>query len=74
MAKRRYVMGDKGRRDKEKGQKQKLKKKDQAIKRALEKQPTKAPERNPPVRSNARAGTESRRPVDGTERGPINMI
>jgi hypothetical protein len=43
MAKRRYVMGDKGRRDKEKGQKQKLKKKDQAIKRALEKQPTKAP-------------------------------
>jgi hypothetical protein len=36
-------MGDKGKKDKEKSRKQKLKKQEQAVKIALEKQPTKAP-------------------------------
>jgi hypothetical protein len=36
-------MGDKGKKDKEKSRKQKLKKQDQVIKIALEKQPPKAP-------------------------------
>jgi len=35
-------MGDKGKKDKEKSRKQKLKKQDTAAKTALEKQPTKA--------------------------------
>jgi hypothetical protein len=36
-------MGDKGKKDKEKNRKQKLKKHDQTVKIALEKQPIKAP-------------------------------
>jgi hypothetical protein len=35
-------MGDKGKKDKEKSRKQKLKKQDRAVRIALEKQPTKA--------------------------------
>jgi hypothetical protein len=41
--KRRNAMGDKGKKDKDKTRKQKIKKQEQIAKRALEKQPIKAP-------------------------------
>jgi hypothetical protein len=36
-------VGDKGKKDKDRNRKQKLKKQEEAVKRALEKQPAKAP-------------------------------
>jgi hypothetical protein len=41
--KRRYVMGDKGKKDKNKARKQKIKKQAQTAKTSLEKLPTKIP-------------------------------
>jgi len=41
--KRRYAMGDKGKKDKDKARKQKLKKQKQTAKKILEKLPTKTP-------------------------------
>jgi len=41
--KRRYAMGDKGKKDKDKARKQKLKKQEQTAKKILEKLPTKTP-------------------------------
>ena len=41
--KKRYAMGDKGKKDKDKARKQKLKKQKQTAKKILEKLPTKTP-------------------------------
>jgi len=41
--KKRYAMGDKGKKDKDKARKQKLKKQEQTAKKILEKLPTKTP-------------------------------
>ena len=41
--KRRYAMGDKGKKDKDKARKQKIKKQEQTAKKNLEKLPTKTP-------------------------------
>ena len=41
--KRRYAMGDKGKKDKDKARKQKMKKQEQTAKKNLEKLPTKTP-------------------------------
>ena len=41
--KRRYAMGDKGKKDKDKARKQKIKKQEQTAKKNMEKLPTKAP-------------------------------
>jgi hypothetical protein len=41
--KRRYAMGDKGKKDKDKARKQKIKKQEQTAKKNLEKLPTKNP-------------------------------
>jgi hypothetical protein len=41
--KRRYAMGDKGKKDKEKGQKRKINKKEQKAKGKLAKQPRRTP-------------------------------
>jgi hypothetical protein len=41
--KRRYAMGDKGKKDKDKVRKQKIKKQEQTAKKNLEKLPTKTP-------------------------------
>jgi hypothetical protein len=41
--KRRYAMGDKGKKDKDKARKQKIKKQEQIAKKNLEKLPTKTP-------------------------------
>jgi hypothetical protein len=43
MEKRRYAMGDKGKKDKDKARKQKIKKQAQTAKTKLEKLPTKLP-------------------------------
>ena len=41
--KRRYAMGDKGKKDKDKARKQKIKKQEQTAKKNMEKLPTKTP-------------------------------